>query len=155
MMLAFYPLSLSDAAVLQAACWPELSLVEAETRVKRFTTLQEKNRAFCIVARRDSEVVGFGQLVRWVHSYEICDLIVPEAYRGQGIGSALIQRLTKIAGENNIPTVEIGGALSNPRALTLYRRLGFEEAHHRFLDLGDGPEPVLYLQLQPEKETQP
>jgi ribosomal protein S18 acetylase RimI-like enzyme len=42
-------------------------------------------------------------------------------------------------------TLEIGAALSNPRALGLYRRLGFVDGRILDLDLGNGPEPVMYL----------
>ena len=42
--------------------------------------------------------------------------------------------------------LEIGVALSNHRALDLYRRLGFHDHHTIQIDLGIGPEPVLYLE---------
>ena len=43
--------------------------------------------------------------------------------------------------------VEIGVALSNPRAMALYQRLGFVEDRVINLDLGSGAEPVMYLKI--------
>ena len=79
------------------------------------------------------------------------DLVVNARFRGQGIGTAIIQFLTEAAHDLNATMVEIGVALSNTRALALYRRLGFRDRRTIQVDLGQGPEPVLYL----EKELSP
>ena len=68
-----------------------------------------------------------------------------EKWRSHGIGSAIIGALIDIARQWPIPQVEIGAALSNPRALALYRKLGFRDQRTLNLDLGHGPEPVVYL----------
>lgn len=60
------------------------------------------------------------------HLPEMVDLNVAQALRGQGLGSRLIremERLTRAAG-----FADLGVAVDpakNPRALTLYRRLGY------------------------------
>jgi ribosomal protein S18 acetylase RimI-like enzyme len=102
-------------------------------------------RAWAYTAAESGRAVGFGQLSRWGTRGEICNLIVSEAWRGQGIGSAMIRRLIGVARENSLADVEIGAALSNPRALALYRRLGFADDRRVMLDLGKGAEPVIYL----------
>lgn len=92
-------------------------------------------------------MIGFGQLTIWSRSAEISDLIVSEAWRNQGIGSAMIARLIESARSLAKNRVEIGVAARNQRALALYRRLGFREDRTLNLDVGDGLEPVMFLQL--------
>ncbi len=141
------PLEETDAPALQRACWPETPLSIVQERVASFIRQHQKGWAWGLVARHGKEVVGFGQLMRCGSRYEICDLIIGEQWRGQGIGTALISRLIGIAREQGAREVEIGGAVSNPYALALYRRLGFRDRRRVMLDLGDAPEPVIYLSL--------
>lgn len=108
--------------------------------------------------QHDDYPIAYGQITCWPRVAEISDLIVAEAWRGQGIGSALIESLIAAAGHWPVTAVEIGVALSNPRALDLYKRLGFSFGRTLTLDLGHGAEPVLYLNKLLEKnkaETEP
>ena len=52
---------------------------------------------------------------------------VDRDYRAAGIGSALIERLLAWAPTAGITRVEVRAWSNNPRALALYRRLGFRE----------------------------
>ena len=97
------------------------------------------------MAIRESVLCGFGLLTLWPRAAEISDLVVNAQYRGQGIGSAIITYLTETARDLQVRTLEIGVALSNPRALALYRRLGFTDHRTIDIDLGSGLETVLYL----------
>ena len=81
----------------------------------------------------------------WPRAAEISDLFVNAAYRSRGVGTEIILYLTEAARELNVSMLEIGVALSNPRARALYRRLGFVDERTLEIDLGCGPEPVLYL----------
>ena len=143
--LTLRPISQPDAALLWQACWPHLSLLEVETRVARWLGSHAKGLAWGLVAEVAEQVVGVGLLVRHTRGAEICDLVVAEPWRNNGIGTALICALLEKARECHINQVEIGGAESNPRAVALYERLGFHRRRVVFLDLGSGPEPVIYL----------
>ena len=55
------------------------------------------------------------------------DLFVLEQYRGQGIGSELMQEALKYARKSGCVRVELGTRRENMRARRLYERLGFEE----------------------------
>jgi ribosomal protein S18 acetylase RimI-like enzyme len=107
------------------------------------------------VALAENTSIGYGQLSRWGSRVEICNLIVAEGWRGQGAGTALIQWLIVLAQEKKFPLVEIGAAESNPRALELYRRLGFRVDRSLTLDVGNGPEPVFYLSLDLHSVVRP
>lgn len=141
------PVEQADAPALQSNCWPEKTVEEVESRLSYLVAMREKGRIWGIVALGGQTVVGFGQLVQWGERYEISDLVVGERWRGQGAGMALIHRLLGIARERGVKEVEIGGAESNPRAVALYRRLGFREQRRVLLDLGRGPEPVIYFTI--------
>jgi ribosomal protein S18 acetylase RimI-like enzyme len=112
----------------------------------RAQRLETNRRGLGAVATWDDRLCGFGMLTLWPRAAEISDLFVNAAYRGRGIGTSLIRYLTEAARELNVGTLEIGVALSNPHALALYRRLGFVDERTIEIDLGQGPEPVLYLQ---------
>jgi ribosomal protein S18 acetylase RimI-like enzyme len=98
-----------------------------------------------VVAVWNDVPCGFGMLTLWPRAAEISDLIVCPQHRSRGIGSRIIVYLTERAREMHVQTLEIGVACANPRALALYRRLGFADRRTIYLDLGSGPEPVLYL----------
>lgn len=143
------PVRLADIEVLYRVCWSDRPMVYTEQMVRRAQRLAQQGRGLgVVVSGRDAKVPqGYGQMTLWARGGEISDLIITPAQRGQGLGTAMIQYLVRAAREMHAPTVEIGVALSNPRALALYRRLGFVDDHTITLDLGDGLEPVLYLRL--------
>ena len=147
--LTLRPVRLSDAFSLQQNCWPGRPLTEVQAHLSRLLKWHEKGRGWGLVSLIRSRIIGFGQLTLWGRRAEICNLVVSERWRGRGAGTALIRGLLKIAREQGIPEVEIGAAVSNPRALALYRRLGFHDRYRMLLDLGNGPELVIYLSLRP------
>ena len=141
------PVDLRDAGVLQHTCWPDRSLVSVTAFVRRAARLRTQQRGLGAVAIDETDAIcGFGLLTLWPRTAEISDLIVPQRCRGEGIGSALIIHLADAAHDLGAAILEIGAALSNPRALALYRRLGFSDHHTVQLELGNGPETVLYLE---------
>lgn len=144
--VAVRPLNEDDTLALYAACWPALIETQAYERVARALALARRGRAWPLVGLYDGQVVGFGQLARWRDAAEITDLIVGERWQSHGVGTAIVSRLVTLAAEQGFVHVEIGVAESNARALSLYRRLGFNRHEsHILLDLGHGPEPVIYL----------
>jgi ribosomal protein S18 acetylase RimI-like enzyme len=154
--------SARDAENLQRACWPERSVGAVRELLQRAEENTRRGMGVGIVAtlplvagvtgasEQESFVVGFGQVTIWPRATEISDLIVADSYRSQGIGSAMICFLVDRVRLWHLPRVEIGVALSNSRALALYRRLGFQDDRIINLDLGEGPQPVLYLTMRLE-----
>lgn len=85
-----------------------------------------------LVARRNGHVIGFVELVRrppdqpsagfWLHS-----LYVPDpAYRGLGIGEAMVRSVIGIARAEGAGELWLGVGENNLPAVRLYRKLGFE-----------------------------
>jgi ribosomal protein S18 acetylase RimI-like enzyme len=141
------PVSAQDAAELQKTCWPNWSVDSVKEMLRRAEDLSRKGRGLGVVACHSGELVAYGQLTVWPRTTEISDLMVAENHRSQGIGSAIIASLIDKAKHWHMPKIEIGVALTNPRAMALYQRLGFEEDRIVNIDLGDGPEPVMYLTM--------
>lgn len=142
------PVTLEDAAMLQSACYPYSSIDAVRELIHRALDLARRGRGVGMVAVNETGILGYGQLTLWPRAAEISDLNVTEALRSRGIGSALVQTLLEKCRLLHIAKVEIGAALSNPRAIALYRRLGFRDDRIIDLDLGDGIQPVMYLVMQ-------
>jgi ribosomal protein S18 acetylase RimI-like enzyme len=141
------PVRLADALLLQRRCWPERSLDSVQQLITRAQRMARNHYGLGVVVVVEDGVIGYGQLALWPRCAEISDLIVCEAYRGQGIGTTLIQYLMRAAREMQASNVEIGAALANERALALYRRLGFREERVIRLHLDGSEVAVQYLCL--------
>ena len=140
------PLLIEDAPPLQSTCWPALSAEAVYERVARALGLARRGKVWPLVGLYSEKVVGFGQLARYSNIVEISDLVVGHGWQSQGVGTAIIQHLLDMAREAGFGRVEVGVAEANTRAYSLYQRLGFTRLEsHLLLDLGNGPEPVLYL----------
>lgn len=75
---------------------------------------------------RDTAPIGrfyFNRGVEWV----LIDILLQAGAQGGGIGGALIAWLQQAAAETGAASLRLSVAYDNPRALELYRRLGFED----------------------------
>jgi len=82
------------------------------------------------IALVDGEIVGSlgfsaGRRQRLAHVGEF-GMAVSKQHWGNGIGSALIDKLLTWCGENSISKVNLRVRTDNDRAISLYRRKGFE-----------------------------
>lgn len=140
------PVLPADAAALHAACLPTETLPRLVERLTRIQKAALNRRGLGLVAvTPEDAIVGFGQLTLWPRGAEISDVVVAPPWRGRGIGTLLIERLIEAARQMHAGSIEIGVSARNDAALRLYRRLGFQPDRTLELDLGAGPEPVLYL----------
>ncbi|HEX2905776.1 MAG TPA: GNAT family N-acetyltransferase [Phototrophicaceae bacterium] len=143
------PVRLTDAEPLHARCWPQRSFMTVYNMLTRALQYAKDERGLgVVVVDAAGAVQGYGQMAVWPSCAEVSDLVVAEAYRSQGCGTAMIQHLVRAAYRLGTPAVEIGAAVSNTRAIRLYQRLGFEDSHTLTLNLGSGQEPVLFLRLE-------
>lgn len=154
-MVVIRPVQIEDVETLHGQCWTDRPLSAVYQLVSRAKQVAQQGRGLGIVVTggNRTDIRGYGQLTLWPRTAEVSDLVVNDAYRGQGLGTAMIQYLVRAAKEMHAPMVEIGVAYSNPGALALYRRLGFEDSHTIMLNLGQGLEEVLYLKLDLNTET--
>ena len=92
----------------------------------------------CFIAVVDSEILGSG-FIRWAGprdpeasrlfpaAPEIYRLAVKEERRSQGIGTLLIAAMEQDAQGKGYRSVSLGVGHENPRAYSLYKRLGFAD----------------------------
>lgn len=144
------PVQLSDTVQLKKVLWQDRTLRSITDFVQRIIKFESEQRGVGIVVVDDDQfpeqILAYGQVTQWVKCAEISDLMVHPTHRGQGIGTAMIQYLMASV-PSRANCVELGVAESNPRALALYRRLGFCDSYTLQLDLGNGTESVIYLQI--------
>ncbi len=152
--LAFRPVETADAHALITDCWSDRTLLRAIHIIDRMQRFVEQGRGHGIVVTHANRLIAYGQVTRWSRSAEISDLYVSAHYRSYGVGSALIQHLMHLAGKLDADCVEIGASKHNPRAIALYRRLGFVDAYEVTLNLGRGAELVLYMRQQLADDSQ-
>ncbi len=142
------PVRLTDVQELHATCWsdrPQAIIHQLISRAQQYA-IQGRGLGVVVVGEGGA-LIGFGQLTVWPRCGEISDLIIRDDQRSRGLGTTIIQYLVRVSREMHLPCVEIGAALSNPRAVALYRRLGFMDIHQIQIDLGEGDETVQYLRL--------
>lgn len=144
-----------DAPALYDDCWSHRSMTGCKERLRRILDIMEQKRGLGVVVEEGKRVLGYGQIVSWRNNAEISDLMVSEKQRSKGIGTAMIQFLIQSIAKPSLEAIEIGAASNNPRALALYRRLGFVDSHKRQLNLGQGSEEVLYLRLNLKNRVSP
>lgn len=148
--LTIRPAAPSDLNALLCCCWQDRTYDVGRWLLSRVLRNQQAGRGTgAVLVDADGAIGGFGQLTVWPRCGEISDLFVPAQHRSCGYGTALIQYMVQAArGLKGVSCVEIGAAESNPRALALYRRLGFVDQRVIHMNLGsDEREPVIYMRL--------
>ena len=87
----------------------------------------------CFVATRGNERVGTTDRVGMISSVAygsygfLGSLIVPELFRGQGIGELLMRHAIEYLNSVGVSTIELDGVM---KAAPLYRRLDFKDKYH-------------------------
>lgn len=146
-LIRIRPVWLSDAEALHTRCWSSRRLVDVQRIVTRAQRIGQQQYGLGAVAVVQGQVAGYGQFTLWSRCGEISDLVVCEPCRGQGIGTAIIQYLLRASRDMQAECVEIGATLDNPRAIALYRRLGFADERTLMLDVDGADAAVLYLRI--------
>ena len=89
-------------------------------------------RSHCLGVYRKAEQVGFARAITDHATFAwIADVWVDESARGQGLGQRMLQALLRIARAQHAQRVFLEVRPSNPRAITLYDRSGFNEIGRR------------------------
>jgi ribosomal protein S18 acetylase RimI-like enzyme len=135
-----------DASLLYAACFERRSSDQFHASFERALQAQRAGQRLVLVGETDSTPIASGQLIRHANRAEIADLAVAPAYQNQGVGTALITILARVAAFAGFEQVEIGVMAGNSDALKLYQRLGFYLLRRIPLP-GDAEALVLGMQL--------
>lgn len=117
---------LEDVSVIESSAfsnpWP----------ARTFRSLLRREHALITVAEAHwSEILGYA-VAWWVQDQaELSNLAVKEGYRGQGIGSALLDRVLLDLRAAGVKGLFLEVRVSNDQAFALYRSRGFLEVATR------------------------
>ena len=64
--------------------------------------------------------------------YEIQELYVDKAYRGKGIGKALIEHLRTLLKDKDYDMLEVACGFKRPESHIFYEQVGFGRTHYKF-----------------------
>ncbi|WP_164669842.1 GNAT family N-acetyltransferase [Virgibacillus doumboii] len=101
-----------------------------EQQRKHIEHIEQQNNSTIFAAEDEEKLVGYlivmgGGVKRTKHSANLVAGILKD-YRGQGIGSALFQKLDDWAKNNNISRLGLTTVTQNEAGLALYKKNGFE-----------------------------
>lgn len=85
----------------------------------------------CWVLERDAEVIGYGILNVAAGEAHILNVCITPSAQGRGHGRYLLRRLIDLSRWHRAERVFLEVRPSNPRAIALYHRLGFNEIGRR------------------------
>ena len=93
--------------------------------VEKIEASLRHSACYGIWLEEEQKLVGFARVITdYATTYYLCDVIIDEAYRGKGLGKALLSHITAAyAG--------LRGLLLTRDAHGLYRQFGFETADGR------------------------
>lgn len=109
---------------------PQLSLTAPELDAAQLDAILRCDGTTLVVAHSDGRLLGALVLVTvptltgrraWIE-----DVVVDEAARGLGVGTALVREALRLAADSDARSVELTSRPSREAANRLYQRLGFE-----------------------------
>lgn len=126
------PVRLDDLQALRAGCWSQDALIASRKRLIRIVYAMEQGSGLgLMICGVQDHPLGYGQWVRHHDYAEISDVFIMEAQRGKGLGTALLQHLTRSAAVVR-SQIQIAVTADNLPALRLYQALGFR--HYASMD---------------------
>lgn len=126
------PADFEEVLALFRQLWPGKVLNKERQRAV-YTVMLESAGYELLCAEMEGAIIGFASLSIqhnfWQegHILYITTMIVDERHRGQGIGTALVREIEKIAGERGCKRIELESAFHRTEAHAFYEKMGFEK----------------------------
>ena len=102
------------------------SFFEPWTKKRLIKEFEDNSFLKHIVFEKDGEVVGFYIISTIADLVEIFTIAVDSRYRGEGIGSQLLDHLIKYAEEVGASEIWLEASTKNIAAINLYQKYGFK-----------------------------
>ena len=101
----------------------------AQRPVEKIASSMRHSACYGVWLEDEQKLVGFARVITdYATTYYLCDVIIDEAYRGRGLGTALVSHIV------SLPTyATLRGFLITQGAHGLYRKFGFETATDRVM----------------------
>lgn len=102
------------------------------------------------VQEQQGVIVGYGVLSIAADEAHVLNLCTAPGHEGQGLGQRMLQALLKIARGHRAQRVFLEVRPSNPRAIALYERAGFNEIGRRprYYPAHDGREDAIVMAME-------
>jgi len=96
---------------------------------KKEITIKAIENSLCIGIYLKEEMIGFARIVTdYATMYWLCDVIIDEKYRKNGLGTKLIEIITKMKELDGM-----FGILATSDAHGLYEKYGFKKVSEKFM----------------------
>lgn len=89
-----------------------------------------RGQGAAFVATDGDSIVGYAGVHPHPEYGNVIGMLVDDAYRGRGIGQALLDRVIAWGRERGLPDISLLVFPHNERALALYRKAGFEQREY-------------------------
>lgn len=101
----------------------------------------------CQMVLLDNDLIGYGIMQVAADEAHILNLCIDGPYQRQGFARLLLEHLVRQAGQRQAHTVFLEVRPSNPRAIELYERSGFNEVGVRkgYYDSANGREDAIVM----------
>lgn len=123
----------------------EASFTTPWTRSSILEEINKNKMAIYIVALEEGKVVGYGGMWHVINEGHITNIAVDENYRGRGVASSIIDKLTEIAMEKDMIGLTLEVRVSNEAARRLYGKNGFKMEGIRKEYYSDNMEDALIM----------
>ncbi|SDB42574.1 ribosomal-protein-alanine N-acetyltransferase [Pseudobutyrivibrio sp. YE44] len=112
---------------LQAIFHMEQASMNSPWSLKSYEEAFESDYSMILVAEQDGQLAGFSVFYLTPPEAELPDIVVDEAFRGNGVGRFLLEKSIEELRKKDVETIFLEVRVSNIPARTLYEHLGFEQ----------------------------
>lgn len=103
--------------------------------------------SYYIVAKQNSEIVGFAGAINIIDEINIMNIVVRKDKRKLGIGSALLENIFEIAKKLQAKTITLEVNEKNTCAINLYKKYGFKQVGLRKKYYNNTDDAILMTKL--------
>ena len=95
--------------------------------VETFKQELENPNTYYVVAKIDSEIVGFGGIYQILNEMQLNYIVTKKEKRNLGIASQILDNLISFANNKNIEYITLEVNEKNTNAIKLYEKFGFKQ----------------------------
>ncbi|MDR2939712.1 MAG: ribosomal protein S18-alanine N-acetyltransferase [Clostridiales bacterium] len=100
---------------------------------------------YLVALNENSDVMGYAGMWHVVNEGHITNIAVKREFRGQGVGSRLLESIIEIAGQKEMIGITLEVRISNMKAQSLYTKYGFKPEGFRKRYYSDTNEDAIIM----------
>lgn len=107
------------------------SFYRAMSKKDLINDIEKNKHKICYVYEKNGEAVGFYIVSKILDEVEIYTIAVDELYRGQNIGSFMLDHMINLSRNLKVSKIWLEVSTKNIPAINLYQKFGFEKIRFR------------------------